>query len=501
MACLTEPGGTHSIANTCQAHVKGEAPSPAGSTEAWSIEEVASPKEALEEASRAAVEAGQRSRSPTASYRLGETEVASPKEAVEEASRPAAEAGRRSRAATESRSRANTEAAAVEEVSRLAAEAGPFSRQLTESADEEEEDDYGRNKTMLILPREVFGRRKTVEVTVGKVTDCPEYFLVPDDKKLGEGLFGTVRLAVRVHRAAKARGRRLSDARPMEERAVKTVNINAARRIGVRQATLNQELLIHREASEAQRDLSELQPAVLTQRHQPLVVQLHELFVDKMEVSFVMERCGCTAAEYMESLNDNRSQLCLVKARRWAGELASALHFLHNKQMIAHRDVKSDNILLDRRVDPEHIRLADFGFATPCKDASSLCNKTFCGTPEFIPPELLQKNAKAVGYNGQMADMWSAGVVTLELYGVYNPFGDRSGGKRDVEWTMPAVRNICNKDFVPPMPELKGLTPADTNFIQGLLRRSVAERLTAAAAVQHPLFHQDQASCNCEFNN
>merc|ERR1719210_2435652 len=88
--------------------------------------------------------------------------------------------------------------------------------------------------------------------------------------------------------------------------------------------------------------------------------------------------------------------------RRWAGELLSALHFLHNKQHIAHRDVKPSNVVLDSTDKPQHIQLCDFGFAVLCPDSSTKCNKTFCGTPNFVPPELWGKKP----YNGQMLDMW-----------------------------------------------------------------------------------------------
>merc|ERR1719210_1721886 len=74
--------------------------------------------------------------------------------------------------------------------------------------------------------------------------------------------------------------------------------------------------------------------------------------------------------------------------RRWASELLSALHFLHNKQHIAHRDVKPANIMLDSIDNPQHVQLCDFGFAAPCPDSSTLCHRTVCGTEAFMSPEL-----------------------------------------------------------------------------------------------------------------
>jgi serine/threonine protein kinase len=52
-----------------------------------------------------------------------------------------------------------------------------------------------------------------------------------------------------------------------------------------------------------------------------------------------------------------------------------------------YRDLKPENILID---DEEHIRVTDFGLAK----ALGLGNKTtstFCGTPEYLPPEMLRR--------------------------------------------------------------------------------------------------------------
>merc|ERR1719422_2214172 len=131
----------------------------------------------------------------------------------------------------------------------------------TEEQTEEEGEESDRDleetpKKTLTLPPSFFGKRKTCEVRVGKVTDSLRYKF-HDDGKLGEGAFGTVRLAVFQNGQ--------STCTSGAERAVKTINIHAAKKKGVNCNTLIQELIIHSEASEAQRDLSALKPPVLTQ--------------------------------------------------------------------------------------------------------------------------------------------------------------------------------------------------------------------------------------------
>ncbi len=70
----------------------------------------------------------------------------------------------------------------------------------------------------------------------------------------------------------------------------------------------------------------------------------------------------------------------------YAAMLVLALEFLHNNNVI-YRDLKPENILVDMN---GYIKLTDFGLAKESltKDGKTA---TFCGTPEYMAPEVLQQ--------------------------------------------------------------------------------------------------------------
>lgn len=114
--------------------------------------------------------------------------------------------------------------------------------------------------------------------------------------------------------------------------------------------------------------------------------------------------------------------------RFYCAEISLALSHLHYHNII-YRDLKPENILLDSR---GHVKLTDFGLSKrlvsprtgPGGHSMQTVDMTFCGTPEYLSPEMILHRKHSSGY-GTMVDWWSLGIVCYELLIGRPPFFDR----------------------------------------------------------------------------
>ncbi|XP_036039902.1 serine/threonine-protein kinase N3 isoform X1 [Onychomys torridus] len=133
------------------------------------------------------------------------------------------------------------------------------------------------------------------------------------------------------------------------------------------------------------------------------------------------------------------------------------LQFLHEKRII-YRDLKLDNLLLDAQ---GFLKIADFGL---CKEGIGFGDRTstFCGTPEFLAPEVLTQEAYT-----RAVDWWGLGVLLYEMLVGECPFpGDTEEEVFDC---------IVNADA--PYPHF--LSVQGLELIQKLLQKCPEKRLGA----------------------
>merc|ERR1711892_881405 len=98
-------------------------------------------------------------------------------------------------------------------------------------------------------------------------------------------------------------------------------------------------------------------------------------------------------------------------ARFYIACVVEAFDYLH-KRHYCYRDLKPENLMVDNN---GYVRLVDLGFAKKVPPGHKTW--TFCGTPEYIPPEIISNTGHSVA-----ADYWSLGILIFELVSKRTPF-------------------------------------------------------------------------------
>ena len=166
------------------------------------------------------------------------------------------------------------------------------------------------------------------------------------------------------------------------------------------------------------------------------------------------------------------TQLCLKKrfsedsARFYAAGVLLFFEDIH-AQNIIYRDLKPENILLDAM---GHIKLVDFGFSKYIMKNKTF---TFCGTPQYIAPEVLMnsesRGRKTSGY-GIAVDYYSLGILIYEMLVGNTPFYDKN------------VRAIYRKVLYGAVEFPKWIDPVAKDLISSLICRDPNKRLGSAPA-------------------
>jgi len=197
----------------------------------------------------------------------------------------------------------------------------------------------------------------------------------------------------------------------------------------------------------------------------PFLVNLNYSFQTPDKLYFIMDFVN--GGELFFHLQKDK-KFTEERSRFYCAEIVMGLEYLHNCGVL-YRDLRPENLLL---TDDGHICMTDFGISKEGLLSEDDRTATFCGTPEYLAPEVLEGN----GY-GKAVDWWSFGTLMFEMLTGLPPFY-----AQDVQQMY---QKIMSAKLVIP----KTVSEHAQDLLEKLLIRDPEARLTDPEQIKaHPWF-------------
>jgi len=197
----------------------------------------------------------------------------------------------------------------------------------------------------------------------------------------------------------------------------------------------------------------------------PFLVNLNYSFQTPDKLYFIMDYIN--GGELFYHLQKEH-KFTPERVKFYCAEIVLGLEYLHNSGVI-YRDLKPENILL---TDDGHICMTDFGISKQGLLAEDARTATFCGTPEYLAPEVLEGK----GYT-KAVDWWSFGTLMYEMLTGLPPFYSQD------------VQQMYFKIMHAKLEIPEQLDDSTKAMVIGLLERDPNKRLADASLIKsHPYF-------------
>jgi len=190
------------------------------------------------------------------------------------------------------------------------------------------------------------------------------------------------------------------------------------------------------------------------------VLRLYRHFEDADNIYLLLEFCAKGELYQMLRTQKNR-RFPEALACKFFVQVAMGLRYLHLDNIV-HRDIKPENLLVNH---DDVLKIADFGWCA----VSSTLRTTFCGTLDYLAPEMIQGR----GHDSTL-DIWSAGVLLYEMIVGAPPFQSTSHAL--------LIARILSLELRFPS---HIISPAAQDLVSRLLRTQQHERLPLADATRH----------------
>ncbi|KAE8391885.1 hypothetical protein BDV23DRAFT_152218 [Aspergillus alliaceus] len=190
----------------------------------------------------------------------------------------------------------------------------------------------------------------------------------------------------------------------------------------------------------------------------PNIVEMEGFFEDDINYYIEMMPHGLPGMDLFDYI-ELKANMDESECRSIFRQVVDAIHHLHTKALVVHRDIKDENVILDGE---GRIKLIDFGSAAYIKNGPF---DVFVGTIDYAAPEVLQGKS----YRGKEQDIWALGILLYTIVYKENPFYN--------------VDEILDHPLrIPFLP----FSEDCIDLIRRMLDRDVDNRLTITEIIEHP---------------
>ena len=199
------------------------------------------------------------------------------------------------------------------------------------------------------------------------------------------------------------------------------------------------------------------------------IIKLYNYNEDDENINIIMEYAP--NGNLYNLITKEKAGFSEYKAFEYFIQVVNAVYYLHNNNII-HRDIKPENILIG---EDNKIKLCDFGWA---KELSLENRSTFCGTVEYMAPEIVGSENYDYG-----VDIWSLGILLYELLYGHSPFKANN--------TKNVILNIKSHELTYDDTN-KNVSKSCKDLIQKLLNNNPQKRYKIKDILEHPFVKKYQ---------